>query len=246
MLKGCVCFFFFLLLTAAVAAQDVNPRPDTSETVILRDGDKVRPEETVEMLLDSVNVLYRKDKPKFYPVPKKALMYSLLTPGLAGGQFYNRDYWKMPLVITGYGVSTYFIVQNVRGYNGLTKAYKSFYYLDRENDGDLYGQRNPNVKEVSAELVWDKRTRSLNFDQVKRAKDYYRRMRDWSFFAAVAVYALAAIETNVAAHLKTFDLSDDLSLRIEPSLRHSSLNAMASGTVPGGMVPGVRLVVSVK
>lgn len=181
---------------------------------------------------DSLREKAASGKPRFYPKPKKALRLSLLTPGLAGGQLYNRDYWKLPFVYAGYGVSIYFVVLNINRYGTMVDHYKEFYHLDDPSD-PLYGQLNADIKTVSVFVKSRNQYVDMNINQVSRAKDTYRRWRDWSFFALGAVYALAAIEANVAAHLKTFDLSDDLSLRVQPSL--------VQPRVPGP-APGVRLV----
>ena len=53
-------------------------------------------------------------------------------------------------------------------------------------------------------------------DRLKRQKDYYRRYRDLSIIITVGVYALSMIDAYVDAHLFDFDISPDLSLRMEP------------------------------
>ncbi len=53
---------------------------------------------------------------------------------------------------------------------------------------------------------------------LKYFRDGYRRNRDYSVLAFVLVYALNVIDANVFAHLADYDISDDLSLRFEPTL----------------------------
>ncbi len=175
-------------------------------------------------------------KQKFLPNPKTALRLSLLTPALGGGQIYNRDYWKLPLVYAGYGTSIYFIVLNINRYGTMVDHYKEFYHLDDPSDPN-YGQINSDVRTVSVYIKSQDRYADMSIDQVRRVKDTYRRWRDWSFFALGAVYALAAIEANVAAHMKTFDLTDDLSMRIQPSVVQPHMRTPA---------PGLKLVLLVK
>lgn len=175
-------------------------------------------------------------KKKFLPEPKKALRLSLLTPVLGGGQIYNRDYWKLPFVYAGYGASIYFIILNIDRYGTMVDHYKEFYHLDDPSDPN-YGQLNSAVKSVKVYIKSQDRYADMSIDQVQRVKDTYRRWRDWSFFALGAVYALAAIEANVAAHMKTFDLSDDLSMRIQPSMVQPHMPRPA---------PGLKLVLLVK
>lgn len=185
---------------------------------------------------DTVPVAPVTSKRKFLPDPKKALRLSLLTPVLGGGQIYNRDYWKLPFVYAGYGASIYFIILNVDRYGTMVGHYKEFYHLDDPSNPN-YGQLNSAVKTVKVYIKSQDRYADMSIDQVQRVKDTYRRWRDWSFFALGAVYALAAIEANVAAHMKTFDLSDDLSMRVQPSVVQPHM------TKP---VPGLKLVFLVK
>ncbi len=52
----------------------------------------------------------------------------------------------------------------------------------------------------------------------KSRKDKYRRWRDLSFFCLLGVYALSVIDAYVDAELSEFDISSDLSLRVEPAV----------------------------
>ena len=55
-------------------------------------------------------------------------------------------------------------------------------------------------------------------DLLKKRKDTYRRYRDISVFAFIAVYALSVIDAYVDAELSNFDISPDLSMRVEPAV----------------------------
>ena len=55
-------------------------------------------------------------------------------------------------------------------------------------------------------------------DVLKQRKDYYRHYRDFSIIGTVAVYFLAIVDAYVDAQLFDFDMSPDLSMRIEPAL----------------------------
>lgn len=59
----------------------------------------------------------------------------------------------------------------------------------------------------------------LRKDQIVRRKDAWRRYKNVSLLTTGLIYVLSIIEANVAAHLKTFDVSDDLSFQIYPSLK---------------------------
>ena len=60
--------------------------------------------------------------------------------------------------------------------------------------------------------------RSTYENKFKRRKDYYRRYRDLSAFIMIGVYALSVIDAYVDAELSNFDISPDLSMRVEPAV----------------------------
>jgi hypothetical protein len=217
------CWLYIPSLYAQEVIRDTTQAPSPDHLIRVTDSTAIVQVTTVDSLSVS-----KKGKPKFLPVPKRALRISLLTPVLAGGQIYNRDYWKLPFVYAGYGASIYFILLNVDRYGTMVDHYKSFYFLSDKTDPN-YGKINPDIKTVEVFNKAQNRYIPMTIDNVRRAKDTYRRWRDWSFFAVGAVYALAAIEANVAAHLKTFDLSDDLSMRVQPSITHPQTTTLTPG-----------------
>jgi len=173
-------------------------------------------------------------------VPRKATIRSLILPGL--GQAYNRQYYKIPFIYAGFGVMGYLFVK----YRDLAKQAEDGYRLL------LYGY-NMNVS-LPVNSVPDLLAKTaqvhVTVDQVvignqiihtttgaKAGYDLYRRYRDMNILLSVGLWALNIVEANVAAHLKTFDLSDDISMRIEPKAL----------PVPGaGFVPGVRVAFTFK
>lgn len=159
-------------------------------------------------------------------IPRQATIRSLIFPGL--GQLYNRDYWKLPLVYGGLGVSVYFLIFNNQEYLRFERAYRTAYYDTSKGLGK--GTVLIYVRSQKAEL-------ELTTASLKRATDIYHRYRDLSVIALAAVWALNAVEANVSAHLKTFDLSEDLTLRIQPNLHP---------TLAGVAVPGARLTLNFK
>jgi hypothetical protein len=64
----------------------------------------------------------------------------------------------------------------------------------------------------------------------KNRKDKYRRWRDLSFFVMLGVYALSVIDAYVDAELSAFDISKDLSLKVEPAIipNHGGGNRLES------------------
>lgn len=125
-------------------------------------------------------------------LPARASLYSAMLPGL--GQVYNGDYWKIPIFYGGLIATGYFISSN----NSQFKRYKMMYYETSNPESELYEKFNP--------------------ETMKYYKDTYRRFRDYSILAGIAVYVLNIIDANVFAHLQDFDVSDDLSASFAPGI----------------------------
>lgn len=126
--------------------------------------------------------------------PHRATIYSLVLPGL--GQAYNKKYWKIPVIYAGFGVFTYFIVTNNNAYHDYRDA-----YLWVESEGEQ-GVEN--------------KYSGYNTDQLSSAMNYHHDNRDLSAILMVLFYGLNIVDAAVDAHLESFDISDDLSLRMAP------------------------------
>jgi len=129
-----------------------------------------------------------------YHSPKKATILAAVLP--SAGQFYNKKYWKMPLVYVGFGIS--------------------LYYLDR-NLGDIKFTR----ENLLAETDMDPSTiniTGLSATELASDLNASKRLRDLSYFAIAGVYILQIVDANVDAHLWHFDVSDDLSITAMPSI----------------------------
>ncbi len=127
---------------------------------------------------------------------------SMVLPG--AGQFYNKKYWKIPVIYAGFAGMGYLIHFN----NELFQQYKEAYIL--RVDGD------PNTIDEFADHYTDSDLQTL--------KNYYRRNRDLCIIVAGLIYVLNIVDASVDAHLFYFDVSDDLSLMIQPSINLTSPN----------------------
>lgn len=146
-------------------------------------------------------------KPPFKPDPTRALWLSLVLPG--AGQIYNHKYWKLPIVYGGFLGCAYAL-----NWNGQMLSDYSQAYLDIMDD-------DPNTKsyEKMLPLNYSIAGREEQFKEIfKNKKNYYRKYRDMSIMAFAAVYALAVIDAYVDAELSSFDISEDLSLQVQPTL----------------------------
>jgi hypothetical protein len=129
--------------------------------------------------------------------PTKATLMSTFLPGL--GQAYNKKYWKIPIIYAGFGIMTYFIVTNTNEYINYKCA-----YIEKEN-GDTAGSYADLVNKYTA-------------SDLLSAREYYRRNTEISILVTTLWYILNIVDAAVDAHLFTYNLSQDLSLRIEPAL----------------------------
>jgi hypothetical protein len=84
-----------------------------------------------------------------------------------------------------------------------------------------------NVINDSNKATWE--------NKFKRRKDFYRRYRDLSIFVLIGVYALSVIDAYVDASLSEFDISDDLSLRVQPAVINSQTSANPFKSAAVGM-----------
>lgn len=128
--------------------------------------------------------------------PKKATIMSAIVPGL--GQMYNEKYWKTGIVYVGAGVLGYLYKLNTDSLRSYQVA------LDARIDGD------PNTNDTKYAFFSD--------SKVISERDYYRNNRDRVIIGFVALYALQVIDANVDAHLKEFEVNEDLSLRVDPDV----------------------------
>ena len=131
----------------------------------------------------------------------KATLYSMILPGL--GQAYNKKYWKIPLIYAGFGVFYYLIDYNNTEYQLWRNAY---YHTLLDPDG----LEEP-VNEYE-ELYGD------NPDFLRDRKNDARRYRDLNYILAGVWYLLNIVDAAVDAHLFTWNMDENLSLRVEPHL----------------------------
>ena len=164
-----------------------------------------------------------KDWSTWQPDPKRALWLALVIPG--GGQIYNRKYWKLPIVYGGFIGCLYAMNWN----NNMYKDYSQAYLDIMDNDPGTASYNR--FLHLGAQVTDSNKDRYK--DIFKKRKDKFRRWRDLSFFVMVGVYALSVIDAYVDAELSVFDISPDLSLRVEPTIMNdgTSRNPFDSSSV---------------
>ena len=187
-----------------------------SDSVLLQDLAAVDTTITVDTLQSSTaipNPIVSSKKAKrdwntWTPDPQRAMWLALVFPG--AGQIYNRKYWKLPIVYGGFVGCVYALTWNNMMYKDYSQA-----YLDIMDD-------DPTTASYEKFLHLGRQIDDSNRERYKTIfksrKDKYRRWRDMSLFVMVGVYALAVIDAYVDAELSVFDISKDLSLKVQPAV----------------------------
>ena len=136
----------------------------------------------------------------------KAALMSAIVPGL--GQVYNKKYWKLPLVYGALGTTAYVFNYNLKNYKDLKQAY--------------IGKYNARVYKDSVEYFKIKtKLLPLSEESVRFNRDEFRKNVDYSVLFFLILWGVNVIDATVDAHLKSFDVTPDLSLQIKPG--HSEM-----------------------
>lgn len=129
--------------------------------------------------------------------PKKAGIYSACIPGW--GQGYNRKYWKIPIVWAGFTATGLMIYQNASTMN---EAYDAYMWVDEGAVG------NP-PNELASQY-------GNSINKIESIYNEYRHQVELFTVITVAWYFVNIIDAVVDAHFTNFDVSDNLSINIQP------------------------------
>jgi len=199
--------FFFAFAASRLSAQNIVGDTVTKDTI---NTGAVNLYLSSDKTINSKSKLTDSVKVKLHS-PKKAAWMSAVLPGL--GQIYNKKYWKLPVIYVGFGVIGYL------GYNYYTKfnKYKDT-YLVRSGLDSTSRDYFPEI--LSKDLLYE------NWN-------YYRRNFELTCIVGSLFYILNIIDASVDGHLYKFDISDDLSLKIEPDM--NSLTYYGGRNIAGGV-----------
>ncbi len=131
--------------------------------------------------------------------PKKAGLMSAILPGL--GQVYNKQYWKVPVLYAGFATLTYFIITNKK-------------YADIFSAQYTYKVNN-NISSMDPSYV------TYSAESLLSLRNYNERNYEFTIILTCGVYFLNIIDASVYGHLFSFDVGNDLSLRVEPVIYNS-------------------------
>ncbi|MCQ2974657.1 MAG: DUF5683 domain-containing protein [Bacteroidales bacterium] len=190
-------FFLFLVISlqsSFVFAQEdqslENQKTDSSELRVAIGDDNFVPVEESEILEDTLGPITKN--------PKLAGWLSFAIPG--AGQIYNGQYWKVPIIYGAVGTLLY--VANFYNIRYKQMVNDEHYYLYSIG-------KDPKWSGVCLHNI-QKETDIVNYMRK------YRRYRDLCYVTCMLVYVLNIFDAVVDAHLYDFDISDDLTLKIEP------------------------------
>lgn len=145
--------------------------------------------------------------------PKVATLRSAIIPGW--GQAYNKKYWKIPIIYGALGTTAVIFAYNLKTYKSLKQAY--IYLSDTIPSNDAL---------INPDFV------ALSPESIRSYRSSFRQNVDYSVLFFMLFWGLNIVDATVDAHLKSFDVSNDIGLKIKPSLNLNS--------------PGIRLVFSFK
>ncbi len=225
MKKGLLFYLFALLPLTCLAQQEdlavmdsvakADARILLGDTLTAADA-KILSGDSLATADDSTSVVLRKKGRKkekrdwntWKPNPQRALWLALVIPG--AGQIYNRKFWKLPIIYGGFMGCIYALTWNNMMYKDYSQA-----YLDIMDDDPATASYNKFLH-LGRTITPDNEDRYKEIFRTR--KDKYRRWRDMSFFVMLGVYAISVIDAYVDAELSVFDISKDLSLKVEPTI----------------------------
>ena len=158
------------------------------------------------------------DQKIWVPNPTKATWLALVIPG--GGQIYNRKYWKLPIFYGGFAGCAYALTWNSKMYKDYSTAYKDAMNGNMQSSS-ITDLLLPGYKISETQLK----------ELLRKRKDTYRRYRDLSIFAFIGVYLLSVIDAYVDAELSNFDITPDLSMKVEPAVIDNRINNSSNRSV---------------
>ena len=186
-----VVLFFSASVVSAQTTDSVNIVPDN---ILLQidTNDIISAIAETNIIIDT-----NANKPKIHS-PKKAGWLSTALPGL--GQIYNKKYWKLPIIYGGFAGLGTGIYLNAREFIILRDEYRN--------------RLNGKTELLKEDLLRD----YSNIENLKATKLLYQRNMELFIIVTAVFYLANIIDAIVDAHLMSFDVSDNLSMNILPSI----------------------------
>ncbi len=193
-----ITLLIFCTLSQLIFSQEGNEAEIPSES----DSLKTNLRQSGVIMQDS---LFEKKKVINPLAPSKAAFYSAAIPGL--GQIYNKRYWKVPIVWGAIGGSVYAYTWNNNNYRRFRTA-----FIRRKagfTDDEFFDLNGDNLATDPPDL---------DDGDLENQQERFQEDRDLWLVVSIALYALNIVDANVDAHLKQFNIDDNLSFDFEPYL----------------------------
>ena len=185
-------WFFILLLSALTVGSMAQQKKDSSlKKTELKDISSSAKKDTAQK------------KPRSYP--SKVALRAAVLPGW--GQITNKKYWKLPLVYGALAVPVVTFNYNVAWYKKTREAYNIRYF----NDTSIV------VPDIPLDAI-DPQLIPLSTGSLRLYRNSFRQNVDYSVLAFLIMWGLQIVDATVDAHLKSFNINDDLSLKIKPNI----------------------------
>ena len=215
-----------LLLLALQGKAQTDSTLVAMDSLAVSDARIILADSTTSVVVDSGRVVKpKRDWSTWRPNPQRALWLALVLPG--AGQIYNRKYWKLPIFYGGFMGCLYALSWNNTMYKDYSQAYLDI--MDSDPNTASYNK----FLHMGVEITDSNKARYVEL--FKNRKDKYRRWRDMSIIAMVMVYALSVVDAYVDAELSEFDISKDLSLKVQPAVIPSQLGGKSLLTQSYGL-----------
>lgn len=133
--------------------------------------------------------------------PAKAALLATVLPG--AGQLYNRRWWKLPLVYGALGgviAGEVFYQQRFSQYSNAVNSVST---------GEL---------KIGDPRLGSRASKEVSLTGLQSGVVFYRGYRDVFYLYIGLAYSLQILDALVDAHLRGFDVSDDLALSWDPAL----------------------------
>jgi len=194
---------FFYQFSFSQKKQDTTSSTRLSQNKIINSKDS----------LSSLKSLVPDTTPKKINGPRRAALRSAVLPGW--GQATNKKYWKIPLVYSALGATAYAFNFNISQYKRVAYAYRVLTLSITTKDTSQF-------KTVDTDLKPFIRAGAVN--DLRNYRNTFRKDIDYSVLIFLFFWGLNVVDATVDAHLKGFNVSDDLSMKIKPGFNPGSRN----------------------
>lgn len=190
MTKHLLYSFFFTLLFLVAGRTPIWAQTDTT----------LKPVDSVMATVPKTVVPPEIDSTWYNHSPRKAAFRSAIIPGW--GQAYNKQYWKIPIVYAALGTTAYIFAYNITNYRDLRFAYKAMVEA-QDGDSTNFYLMKPQYRQYDQESI-------------RYYRNEFRKNVDYTVLVFILFWGLNVADAAAAAHLRTFDVSPDLTFKIKP------------------------------